>query len=142
MTNRIEDIHERLTLANGIQLDEVVARHYREAVPWLLAEVERYKDAFVRANEAVTAREIEIERLNAALAPVAPDAEPTEWEWSLDDVVQGDGHVWHRVGDGTHPWASRTGSDQRDQDITELVTKHGGRVLVCKARGIGVGGAR
>lgn len=73
--------------------------------------------------------------------PTEDDVEPTEWEWSPDDVVQHDGHVWARTTDGTYPWRSTRGSDQRDQDITELVTKHGGRVLVCKARGIGVGGA-
>lgn len=89
------------------------------------------------------------------LAAVAPDAEQrtrdlflaaaledAEWEWSPGDVVQDpeDGTVLARSADGIYPWWPTRGSDQRDQDITELVTKHGGRVLVCKARGIGVGG--
>lgn len=61
LVDRDEAIHERLILANGIQLDEVVARHYREDVPWLLAEVERLR-ALVDENsaalqEAVRARD-------------------------------------------------------------------------------------
>ncbi|MGH3975185.1 MAG: hypothetical protein ACRDS9_17925 [Pseudonocardiaceae bacterium] len=40
MTDRIGAIRARLSNANGLGLDEVVARHYREDVPWLLAEVD------------------------------------------------------------------------------------------------------
>lgn len=97
MTDRIEAIHERLILANGIQLDEVVARHYREDVPWLLAEVDRLRALVdensvalqvepehvreLRADRDAAWRiaqqaEAEVGQLRAALAPVAPDAEP------------------------------------------------------------------
>lgn len=77
--------------------------------------------------------------VRAALTPVVPDAEPGEWEWTKGDVVQDpeDGTVVAREADGTYPWRSTNGVDQRDQDITNLVTNHGGRVLICKARGIG-----
>lgn len=133
--NKVSGIREPLFSTNGAPDGTVQSRqNHRDAaavaaapedVAWLLSEVDRLR--------------IQLDRLTLRFmgAPVAPDAEPTEWVWSLDDVAQGDGHVWHRVGDGSHPWASGTGSDQRDQDITDLVTKHGGRVLVCKARGIG-----
>lgn len=66
-----------------------------------------------------------------------------EWEWSPGDVVLEHGStVYQRHGYGYYPWypALFGCAHQRDQDITDLVTKHGGRVLVCKARGIG--GAR
>lgn len=96
-------------------------------------------DASILTAEQCPGRESYLKDVaRAALAPVAPDAEPTEWEWSEGDVVVTDDAVWTRVKGGiNYPWRSVTGSDQRDQDITDLVTKHGGRVLVCKARGIG-----
>lgn len=37
----LEAIEERLAWANGIDLDENVARHYRQDVPALLAEIRR-----------------------------------------------------------------------------------------------------
>lgn len=42
MTRR-DEIAERLRMANSVGLDEVVARHYREDVPWLLAEVDKWQ---------------------------------------------------------------------------------------------------
>jgi hypothetical protein len=77
------------------------------------------------------------------LACAPGDAELTEWDWSPGDVIlDADGIAWQRDGERIHyPWLAVGQAVQRDQDITDLVTKNGGRVLVCKARGIGVGGA-
>lgn len=78
-----------------------------------------------------------------ALAPAAPDAEPTEWEWSNGDVVLWcDGDVWQRVNDSdTGVWYDAYSNHVNDEHVTAEVTNHGAQVLVCKARGIGVGGA-
>lgn len=123
---RIDDLNDEIANCRVLEYEAKVRRVEAEIATWNAPNASGY-----------------IARIRAALAPVAPDAEPVEWEWSPGDVVlDADGIAWQRDGERIHyPWMAVGQAVQRDQDITDLVTNRGGRVLVCKARGIGVGGA-
>lgn len=85
----LDTIHARLANANGIGLDEVVARHYRHDVPKLLAAVEA-----VLALHTTTMRKVRV-------------YEPGRL--SFGDLVERPfcSHCKH-AGDAPHPWPRPT----------------------------------
>lgn len=69
----LDAIEKRLSLANSVQLDEVVARHYREDVPALIARIRQLEAATekVRAAEVVLAAEQSAKRIGVSIREAA-----------------------------------------------------------------------